>query len=86
MGVLRKMGEQLMKNYYAKFKGKCYAFNNKGSPDTAVNEFGFEKLTKSQALHQFGYTDSCSQRVVRCAAVPCSTPLELRNTLSEVTK
>lgn len=75
-----------MKNYYAKFKGKCYAFNNKGSRDTAVNEYGFEKLTAYQALREFGYTDSCSQYVVRCTVVPCSTPLELRDALSEVTK
>ncbi len=75
-----------MKNYYAKFKDMCYAFNNKGSRDTAVNEYGFEKLTASQALREFGYTDSCSHFVVRCTAIPCSTPLELRNALSEVTK
>lgn len=75
-----------MRNYYAKFKGKCYVFNNKGSRDTAVNEYGFETLTKSQALRGFGYTDSCSCRVVKCTTVPCSTPLELRNALSEVTK
>ena len=75
-----------MKNYYAKFKGECYAFNNKGSRDTAVNEYGFEKLTANQALRGFGYTDSCSSYVVKCTVVPCSTPLELRNALSEVTK
>lgn len=75
-----------MRNYYAKFKGKCYAFNVKGSRDTAVNEYGFEKLTKSQALRQFGYTDSCSQRVVKNIVVPCTSPLETRNFLAEVTK
>lgn len=75
-----------MKNYYAKFKGTCYVFNNKSSRDTAVNEYGFEKLTAYQALREFGYTDSCSHYVVKCTSIPCSTPLELRNALAEVTK
>ncbi len=75
-----------MRNYYAKFKGKCYAFNNKISRDTAVNEYGYEKLTSNQALREFGYTDSCSHRVVKCTAITCATPLELRNWLAEVTK
>ncbi len=75
-----------MKNYYAKFKGKCYAFNDKGSRNTAVDEYGFELITASQALRQFGYTDSCSHRVVKCTVAPCATPLEMRNFLSEVTQ
>lgn len=75
-----------MKNYYAKFKGTCFAFNNKGSRDTAVTEYGFEKLSAQQALREFGYTDSCSRHVVKHTTISCLTPLELRNALAEVTK
>lgn len=86
MGGSKEKGVQLMRNFYAKFKGKCYAFNNKSGRDIAVDEYGFEKLAKSEALRQFGYTDSRSMRVVVNIAVPCTSPLEMRNFLTEVTK
>lgn len=54
-----------MKNYYGKRSGKCYAFEDKHTRDVAVYEYGFEPLTRSEALHQFGYTDSCSNRVIK---------------------
>lgn len=75
-----------MKSYYAKYKGKCYAFNDKGGRNTAVEEYRFELMTACQALRQFGYTDSRSLRVIKCTVVPCATPLEMRNFLSEVTR
>lgn len=53
-----------MKNYYGKRKGKCYAFKDKHTRDVAVREYGFEPLTRSEAMVQFGYTDSCSHRVI----------------------
>ena len=86
MGGSKEKGVQLMRNFYAKYKGKCYAFNNKSGRDIAVNEFCFEKLTKSDALRQFGYTDSRSMRVVLCTVAPCTSPLETHNFLTEVTK
>ena len=73
-----------MKNYYAKCKGKCYAFSDKGSRDTAVNDYGFEKITATQALKEFGYTDSASRHVIKHTVIPCTTPLELRSALTEV--
>ena len=75
-----------MRNYYAKFKGECYAFNDKNGRDTAVNEYGFEKLARSKAMLQFGYTDSCSRRKIKGVTVSSSSPLELRNYLAEVVK
>lgn len=54
-----------MKQFYGKRGGKCYAFGSKHTRDVAVYEYGFEPLTRSNALVQFGYTDSCSHRVIK---------------------
>lgn len=62
-----------MKHYYAIFKDKCYAFARKIQRDSAVAAYGFTKITAYQALRQFGYTDSCSQYVVKCINVPKDT-------------
>lgn len=57
------------KNYYARNKGECFAFQDKAARDAAVREQGYEPLTASEAMKQFGYTDSCSRRVIKCIKV-----------------
>lgn len=57
------------KNYYASKKGVCYSFQGKGARDAAVSEGGYKPLTAAEAMKQFGYTDSCSQRVIKCIRV-----------------
>lgn len=57
------------KHYYASKKGECYAFQSKAACDAAVQEQGYVALTASEAMKQFGYTDSCSRRVIRCIKV-----------------
>lgn len=58
-----------MKNYYASLNGKCYAFQGKIARDEAVNRQGYKPLTATDAMKQFGYTDSCSRRVIKCTIV-----------------
>lgn len=60
-----------MKNYYAKSakQKKCYAFRIKGGRDIAVKFAGLISLTRSEAMKQFGYTDSRSIRVIECTKV-----------------
>lgn len=58
-----------MKNYYASKNGECYAFRVKPARDEAVSKRGYTPLTASEAMKQYGYTDSCSRRVVKCIKV-----------------
>lgn len=58
-----------MKNYYASKNGECYAFRVKIARDAAVSKQGYKSLTAAEAMKQFGYTDSCSCRVIKCIKV-----------------
>ena len=58
-----------MKNFYASLNGKCYAFQEKSARDEAVKKQGYKPLTAAEAMKQFGYTDSCSRRVIKCITV-----------------
>lgn len=58
-----------MKNYYASKDGKCYAFCVKVARDAAVSKQGYTPLTAAEAMKQYGYTDSCSHRVIKCIKV-----------------
>lgn len=65
-----------IKNYYASKNGECYAFLDKAARDVAVRDKAYTPLTASEAMKQFGYTDSCSCRVIKCIkvlpeAMPC---------------
>ena len=54
-----------MKFWYAKNGGRCYKFPNKAARTTAVKDAGFTVLTATEAMRQFGHTDSTSTRVIK---------------------
>lgn len=58
-----------MKNYYASKNNECYAFRVKIARDAAVQKQGYKPLTAAEAMKQFGYTDSCSLRKIKCIKV-----------------
>ena len=59
------------KKFYAKAAifGPCYSFPNKEVRDLAVRYRKLIPLTAAEAMKQFGYTDSCSRRVISCIHV-----------------
>ena len=57
-----------MKFWYAKSNGRCYKFPNKAARAIAVKDAGFTALTATEAMRQFGYTDSTSTRVIKAYA------------------
>ncbi|MDE5721992.1 MAG: hypothetical protein K2I30_04535 [Clostridia bacterium] len=73
-----------MKNYYAKRNGTCYAFQSMQLRNLAVYADEFEPLNRADAMKQFGYTDSCSMRVIKCTSI--SSKEDLLRITSEVKK
>lgn len=76
-GVSRELWVNKMKNYYAKHKGKCFAFQDRKLLSCALNTYGFEPIKQAEALRQFGYTDSASRYVIDYQAI--SSEEELRS-------
>ena len=68
--------------FYATFKNKCYSFNDKKLREYFVQKsnalFGENSsiaLTRAQALKKFGYTDSCSRRVIEETNLSSKEPI-----------